>query len=148
MKKKNICIKVLVFIIACVVVSCIISACNKKEKIEKYEEKVLEATEKAITALDNYRNNNYFNELQTVFKELEVFNKYLREIEDISEKEIGCWDISMAVGQLKSYDSDDEIKALDYLALGLEHMKDNIYGVGEGYFISFINMNTIDEEHE
>lgn len=126
----------------------VVLAYRKKEQIEEYETKVLEATEKAIMALENYRSNNDFNELQTVINELEICYKYLREIEEIKEEEKTCWDISMVVGQLKSYDSDDEIKALDYLALGLEHMKDNIYGVGEGYFISFINMNTIDEEHE
>lgn len=144
---KKIYIIILLFIL-CIVASLIVSVCRKKAQIKECEEKVLEATEKAITALENYRSNDDFDELQTVIKELEICYKYLRQIEEIKEEEKTCWDISMAVGQLKSYDSDDEIKALDYLALGLEHMKDNIYGVGEGYFISFINMNTIDEEHE
>ena len=123
----------------------VIKEYNQKKEIGEYEYKIIEATEKAIIALDNYRNNNDFDELQKVIKELEVCNKYMREIEDISEEEIGCWDISMAVCQLTSFDSDDEIKALDYLELGLEHMKENIYSVGAGYFISFINLNSVDE---
>lgn len=127
------------------VVLFIVLVCKEKAQIKECEEIVLEATEKAITALENYRNDNDFDELQKVIKELEVCNKYMREIEDISEEEIGCWDISMAVCQLTSFDSDDEIKALDYLELGLEHMKENIYSVGAGYFISFINLNSVDE---
>ncbi len=145
MRKKNIFKKILLLIIVCFVMSSIVSACKEKAQIKEREEIVLEATEKAITALENYRNDNDFAELQKVIKELEVCNKYMREIEDISEEEIGCWDISMAVCQLTSFDSDDEIKALDYLELGLEHMKENIYSVGAGYFISFINLNSVDE---
>ena len=144
--KKNIYLKILLFIIACIVMSCLVSVSRKKAQIEERETKVLDAIERAITALENYRSNDDFNELQTVIKELEVSYKYLREIEEIKGEEKTCWDISMAVGQLKSYDSTDEIKALDHLALGLQHMQNNIYNIGNGYFLSFVNKNSIDEE--
>lgn len=148
MKKKNVFKMILLLIIVCGVLVFVVSVCKKKVQIEEREVKVLEATKNAITALEKYRINNDSNQLHTVIKELEVCYKYLREIEEIREEEKNCWEISMVANQLKSYDKGDEIKALDDLELALQHMKENIYSIGNGYFISFVNKNMIDYEQE
>ncbi len=119
----------------------VIKEYNQKKEIGEYEYKIIEATEKAIIALDNYRNNNDFDELQKVIKELEICYKYLKQIEEVNCEEISYSNISITVSQLKSYDSDDKIVALDDLMKALIYMKENIYTVGEGYFASFVNYN-------
>ena len=139
MNKKSLIIKIVALVV--VLICAIVPTVQKKRAISNYENEVKEASKKAINALNAYQETGDFSYIEIATQELEECETYLQKISMKNNLENYTWDISRAIGQLKSFERGAEIKGLEELKKGLEFLENDVYCQGEGCFGSFVNKN-------